>query len=53
MRINRIDKLLSIPISFYVSWRLCGFLKAFHLPVLVRYNSKILKLNGRIVGGAN
>lgn len=51
MRINTFDKLLSIPKSFYVSLRLCGLKRAFELPILVRFNCKLAKLNGRVSGG--
>ena len=46
-----IELLVSIPKSFYVSWRLTSFRQAFHLPVLCRYNVKILSTGGRLLGG--
>lgn len=43
--LNRgIELLLSIPKSFYVSWRLTSFRDAFRLPILCRYNVKIIRL---------
>lgn len=50
MRINTFDKLLSIPKSLYVSLRLCGLKRAFKLPILVRFNCKLMKLSGRVTG---
>lgn len=41
-----IEKIISVPKSFYVSLRLCGLKSAFHLPVLVRYNTVIYSLVG-------
>ena len=46
VRDGLIVKLLSIPKSFYVSWRLAGFKKAFSLPVWVRYNTVLNALGG-------
>lgn len=43
-----IEKILSIPKSFYVSLRLCGYRSAFHLPVLVRYNTVIQSITGGV-----
>lgn len=51
MRINTFDKLISIPKSFYVSLRLCGLKRAFKLPILVRFNCKLIRLNGKAIGG--
>lgn len=46
-----IEFLLSIPKSFYVSLRLTGIKKAFRLPIYVRYNCKIINLDGCMLGG--
>ncbi len=43
-----IEKILSIPKSLYVSIRLFPLQDALKLPCLVRYNTKILDLNGQI-----
>ena len=43
-----IEKLLSIPKSLYVSFKLMPFKEACKLPVLVRYNCKIISLKGLI-----
>lgn len=43
-----IEIILSIPKSFYVSLRMLGVRKAFGLPILVRYNTKIISLKGKI-----
>lgn len=40
---------LSLPKSFYVSYKLLSFKDAFKLPVLVRYNTKLLNLSGRLL----
>ena len=50
MRINSFVKLLSIPKSLYVSIRLCGFKNVFDLPILVRYNCKLMSLSGSALG---
>lgn len=42
-------KVISIPKSFYVSWRLAGLKNAFKLPVMVRFNTVLNALGGRIV----
>lgn len=44
-----LEKILSIPKSFYVSWRLMSFRDAFKLPILVRYNTKLRSLKGRVI----
>lgn len=47
-----IDKLLSIPKSFFVSLHFFPLKDALKLPVLVRYNAKIMSLRGAIsIGG--
>lgn len=43
-----IELLLSLPKSFYVSWRLTSFKEAFRLPVLVRFNTKLISLKGHV-----
>lgn len=45
------ELLLSIPKSFYVSWRLTSFKQAFKLPVMCRYNVKLLSTSGNVTGG--
>lgn len=44
----KLEFLLSIPKSFIVCLKLMGLKKAFRLPIMVRYNTKILSLNGKI-----
>ena len=44
-----IEFFLSFPKSFYVSLRLLGFKKAIKLPILVRYNTRIISLYGRMI----
>lgn len=46
-----IELLLSLPKSFYVSWRLTSFKRAFKLPVKCRYNVKVLSTSGNVTGG--
>ena len=46
-----VEFLISLPKSFYVSWRLTSFKKALYLPVFVRYNVKLLYISGRLIGG--
>lgn len=50
-----IDKLLSIPKSFFVSLHFFSLKDALKLPVLVRYNAKIMSLRGtiKVSGGEN
>lgn len=43
-----IEKILSIPKSFWVSVHFFSFKDAIKLPVLVRYNTKIQSLTGNI-----
>lgn len=43
-----IETLLSLPKSIYVSLRLFPFRKAIKLPIMVRYNTSILSLDGLI-----
>lgn len=53
-KLNRgIELLLSIPKSFYVSWRLTSFRDAFRLPILCRYNVKVISTKGRKLRGQN
>lgn len=40
--------LLSIPKSFYVSYKLLSLKEAIKLPILVRYNTRLLNLSGRL-----
>ena len=46
---TRFVKLLSIPKSFYVSGRLVGWKYAYKLPVMVRYNSVLNNLSGKVI----
>ena len=48
-----VEYVVSLPKSFYASWRLCSFKHAFKLPVMCRYNVRLLNLRGALVGGAN
>lgn len=51
-KINKgLELLLSIPKSFYVSWRLTSFKKVWSFPVICRYNCKLVKTSGSIHGG--
>lgn len=44
---NIFEKIISVPKSFYVSYRLThSFRKSFHLPIFVRFNTRIISLNG-------
>lgn len=45
---NCIELFLSLPKSFYVCARLCGLKKAIKLPVLVRYNTVLRRLDGSV-----
>ena len=47
----KIDKILSIPKSFWVSLHFFTLRDALKLPILVRYNTKIQSLRGEIGGG--
>lgn len=42
------EYLLSVPKSIYVSFRLLPFRQAVRIPIFVRYNTKLLCLNGNI-----
>lgn len=42
------DKILSIPKSLWVSMHFFTLKEAIKLPILVRYNTKILSLKGEI-----
>lgn len=44
----KIDKILSIPKSLWVSMHFFTLKDAIKLPILVRYNTKILTLKGEI-----
>lgn len=46
-----VELLLSLPKSFYVSWRLTSFKQAFKLPVKCRFNTKLLDTSGTLTGG--
>ena len=46
---DKILKILSLPKSFYVCCRLCGFRQALKLPLLVKYNTVLKSLSGRVV----
>lgn len=43
-----IETLLSLPKSIYASLRLFPFREAVKLPIMVRYNTSILSLDGLI-----
>ena len=43
-----LEKILSIPKSFWVSLHFFSFKDAIRLPVLVRYNAKIQSLKGTV-----
>lgn len=51
----KIDKILSIPKSFWVSLHFFTLRDALKLPILVRYNTKIQSLRGeiKVLGGVN
>lgn len=44
----KIDKILSIPKSFWASLHFFTLRDAIKLPILVRYNTKVLTLKGEI-----
>lgn len=46
---RKLERLLSLPKSFYVSARLTGWKTACRLPISVRYNCKLADLSGRVV----
>lgn len=43
-----IEKLLSIPKSLYVNFKLMPFKMVYKLPIIVRYNCKIVSLKGKV-----
>lgn len=43
-----IEYALSVPKSLYVSYRLVGVKDFNKLPILVRYNTKLLSLKGHV-----
>ena len=45
---RKIEYIISLPKSFYVSWRLTSFKQALHLPIIVRFNTVLKKLSGKI-----
>lgn len=45
------ELLLSIPKSFYISWKLTSFKRTFHLPAKCRFNTKVLSTSGQLTGG--
>lgn len=47
MKFN-LEKIISIPKSLYVSFRLFPLQDAWRMPVLVRYNCKLRALHGKI-----
>lgn len=52
----QLDKILSIPKSLWVSLHFFPVKEAIRLPILVRYNTKIVSLKGRVKhlgGGVN
>lgn len=49
--VHGVEFMASIPKSFYASWRLTSFKRAFKLPVRCRYNVKLLNLCGIMTGG--
>lgn len=52
-----VEYILSVPKSFYVSLKYFPFKDAIKLPIMVRYNTVLLGLKGKIVnsmgGGKN
>ena len=46
---SRLEKIISIPKSFYVSYRLTGFRMSLKLPILVRFNTVVKSLKGRVI----
>ena len=46
---SKIEGWLSIPKSLYVCLRLLPFRQAIKIPIRVRYNVKLLSLNGRVI----
>lgn len=51
--VNGLVFVASIPKSFYASWRLTSFKRAWKLPIRCRYNVKLLKLSGVMTGGGH
>lgn len=45
---KRLEEILSIQKSFYVSWKLMGIKNAFKLPIFVRYNVCCESLSGKV-----
>lgn len=43
-----IEKILSIPKSLYVSWKFFPLPQAIRIPILVRYNTKLVDLRGTV-----
>ena len=43
-----IEKILSLPKSLYVSSRFFPLVQAIHIPILVRYNTKLTSLSGSV-----
>lgn len=50
--LNKIEYLISLPKSFYVSWRLTSFKLALHLPIVVRFNTVLKNLSGKLEFGS-
>lgn len=49
MNFNKVfEYLLSVPKSIYVSFRLLPFRQAVHIPIFVRYNTKLSCLKGNV-----
>ena len=46
--LSNIEKIISIPKSFYVSGRLVSWTAAFKLPIFVRYNCILPNLSGTV-----
>jgi acetyltransferase-like isoleucine patch superfamily enzyme len=44
-----LEQFLSLPKSFYVSWRLTSFREAFRFPAMVKFNTKLISLDGQLV----
>lgn len=45
---TKLEFLFSIPKSIYVSYKLCGFVAALKLAIIVKYNVKLLSLKGHV-----
>lgn len=43
-----VEYLLSLPKSYYVSFRLLPAKQAWKMPILVRYNTVLLRLTGTV-----